>query len=254
MRRRVWLALAAVLLCNILSAAEPSGPIYEMRIYTCNPGKLDALNERFRNHTLRMFEKHGMKNLAYWVPTEGETSQTTLIYILEHASRDAAKASWDAFRADPEWKEIAAASEQKHGKILAKPPDSIYMAKTDYSPAIGLPPAGKTFELRTYTAAEGKLDALNTRFRDHTDRLFQKHGMAAYGYWVPLDPPKSENTLIYVLVHDSRDAARQSFAAFAKDPEWQQAFQESQKNGSLTAAKPESVFMQLTDYSPVQKP
>ncbi|SFI81145.1 NIPSNAP family protein [Planctomicrobium piriforme] len=230
--------------------AADAEPVYELRVYTCEPGKLPALEERFRDHTMRLFEKHGMKNLAYWEPLDGPEAETTLIYILEHASRDAATKSWAAFRADPEWKQVAAASEQNHGKILAKPPTATFMAKTDYSPAIGLPVADKVYELRTYTAAEGKLDALNTRFRDYTVRLFDKYGMPSYGYWVPLDPPQSGDTLLYFLEHTSRDSAAASFKAFAADPEWKQAFTESQKNGSLTAKKPESQFLKLVDFSP----
>lgn len=250
-----WLFAALCLLVPVLSsnAAEPAGPVYELRIYTCEAGKLPALEERFRDHTMRIFEKHGMKNLAYWKPIEGETAETTLIYLLEHASREAAQASWQGFRNDPEWKQVAAASEQKYGKILARPPEVIFLSRTDYSPNVGLPSPGKVFELRTYTAAEGKLDALNARFRDHTDRIFKKHGMQSYGYWVPMDAPKSENTLIYVLEHAGRDAATASWKAFRDDPEWQAAFQASQATGSLTAARPEAVYMQLTDFSPAGK-
>jgi hypothetical protein len=106
--------------------------VYEMRIYTCNEGKLEALKARFRDHTIEIFKRHGMESVGYWVPQDGEKSKTTLIYIITHASRDAAKANWAAFSADPEWKKVAAASEVD-GKILAKPPESIFMDATDFS-------------------------------------------------------------------------------------------------------------------------
>ena len=112
--------------------------------------------------------------------------------------------------------------------------------------------ANRVFELRTYTAPPGKLDALNKRFRDHTVRLFTKHGMTNVGYWTPTDAPLSENTLIYVLAHSSREAAKKSWDAFRSDPEWIKARDESQKDGSLTAKPPESVFLQPTDYSPIK--
>jgi uncharacterized protein (DUF1330 family) len=248
-----WFRGAALLVLIFANSLWAGDPVYELRIYSCNPGKRPALEERFRDHTMRIFEKHGMKSLAYWTPLTEPVAETTLIYILEHASRDAAKASWEAFRADPEWKQIAAASEQKHGKILTGPPKSIYMTKTDYSPEVGFPPAGNVFELRTYTAAEGKLDQLNTRFRDHTDRIFNKHGMHAYGYWMPTDAPESENTLIYVLIFPSEEQAKQCWQAFRDDPEWKKALAESQKEGSLTAKRPESVYLRLTDFSPTAK-
>ena len=112
--------------------------------------------------------------------------------------------------------------------------------------------AGKrVFELRTYTAPEGKLDALNARFRDHTLRIFQKHALTSIGYFVPEDAPNSQNTLVYILAHPSRDAAKANWAAFQADPEWQKAYRESEANGRLTT-KVESVFLDPTDYSPMK--
>ena len=109
----------------------------------------------------------------------------------------------------------------------------------------------KVFELRTYTAPEGKLPNLQARFRDHTRRIFDKHGMKSVGYWVPQDAPLHDNTLIYILEHKSRDAAKQSWAAFQKDPEWQKVANESQVNGKIVA-RVESVFMDATDYSAIK--
>ena len=109
----------------------------------------------------------------------------------------------------------------------------------------------RVFELRTYTAAPGKLDALHRRFREHTVKLFTKHGMQHVGYWTPADAPLSENTLIYVIAHQSREAAKKSWDAFRNDPEWIKARDESQKDGSLTA-KVESVYLNPVDYSPVK--
>jgi len=109
----------------------------------------------------------------------------------------------------------------------------------------------KVFELRTYTAPEGKLPNLQARFRDHTRRIFDKHGMKSIGYWVPQDAPLHDNTLIYILEHTSRDAAKQSWAAFQKDPEWQKVANESQVNGKIVA-RVESVFMDATDYSAIK--
>ncbi len=107
------------------------------------------------------------------------------------------------------------------------------------------------FELRTYTASPGKLSDLEARFRNHTVGLFEKHGMTNVGYWVPTDEPLSEDTLIYVLEHESRDAAQASWDAFRADPDWMEARAESERNGRL-AANVEAVFMQATDYSPMK--
>jgi len=115
------------------------------------------------------------------------------------------------------------------------------------------PVFAEVYELRIYTTNEGKLDALNSRFRDHTVRLFAKHGMESVAYWVPTDEPQSKNTLIYVLRHESREAAAESWKAFLSDPEWKKVAQESQVDGKILAKRPESIFMQATDYSPLKK-
>ena len=109
----------------------------------------------------------------------------------------------------------------------------------------------RVFEIRTYTANEGKLLDLHARFRNHTLRLFEKHGMTNVGYWSPQDPPLSSNTLIYIISHDSREAAKENWDSFRKDPEWLKVQKESEANGKLVA-KVDSVFMDATDYSPMK--
>jgi hypothetical protein len=109
----------------------------------------------------------------------------------------------------------------------------------------------RVFELRTYTAPEGKLPELQARFRNHTMRIFNKHNMTSIAYWVPQDAPNSQNTLIYVLAHPSREAAKKNWADFQADPEWQKVSAESQVNGRIVS-KVESVFMDPTDYSPIK--
>lgn len=110
---------------------KPSGDerLFELRTYHCYPGRLDALNQRFREHTNALFKKHGMEMIGYWIPTK---QPDTLIYILAYPSLDARKKSWDAFQSDPEWKKASSESE-KDGKIVQKV-DSVYMTPTDYSP------------------------------------------------------------------------------------------------------------------------
>jgi L-rhamnose mutarotase len=109
----------------------------------------------------------------------------------------------------------------------------------------------RVFELRTYTAPDGKLEELHKRFRDHTMRIFKNHGMTNVAYFKPQDAPLSQNTLIYLISHQSRDAAKANWAAFQADQEWQKVANESQKNGKIVA-KVESVFLDPTDYSPLK--
>jgi hypothetical protein len=105
------------------------------------------------------------------------------------------------------------------------------------------------YELRVYTTNEGKLPALEKRFKDHTMKLFEKHGMKNVAYWKPTDPAKSKNTLIYVLWHKSEAAAKESFKNFGADPDWMKAREESEKDGKIVA-KVESTFMTATEWSP----
>jgi hypothetical protein len=114
------------------AAAAAKNRVFELRTYYTHEGKLPDLQARFRNHTTKLFKKHGMTNIGYWVPQDAPASANTLIYIISHESRDAAKQSWDAFRNDPQWKEVQKASEA-NGKIVSKV-ESVYMDATDYSP------------------------------------------------------------------------------------------------------------------------
>ena len=114
----------------------------------------------------------------------------------------------------------------------------------------------RVFELRTYYAHEGKLDDLMARFRNHTTKLFEKHGMTNIGYWVPVDKEKgSDNTLIYIIAHKSREAAAASFKAFREDPDWAAARKasEAKAGGSLTVKDGvQSIFMKPAAYSPTK--
>ena len=117
---------------------DPQTAVYELRIYHPAPGKLAALNARFREHTLKLFEKHGMRNVAYWnaQPTP-DAPEGRVIYVLAYPSREARDAAWKAFAADPAWRAVVASSEA-NGKLVAKV-DSVFMTMTDYSPRIPLP-------------------------------------------------------------------------------------------------------------------
>jgi hypothetical protein len=111
---------------------QPKGRVFEIRTYTTEEGKLDALHARFRNHTTTLFKKHGLTNIGYWTPADEPLSRNTLIYILAHPSRESAKKNWEEFRNDPEWKKVREESEAK-GKIVSKV-ESVFMEATDYSP------------------------------------------------------------------------------------------------------------------------
>ena len=113
------------------AAAKAKNRVFELRTYTAHEGRLNDVVARFRNHTVKLFEKHGMTNIGYWVPEDAPNSQNTLVYLLAHESREAAKKSWDDFRADPDWVKARTASEA-NGPIVAKT-ESVFLDPTDFS-------------------------------------------------------------------------------------------------------------------------
>jgi hypothetical protein len=129
-----WLSAALLAASRPADAKQESTRVYELRIYHAAPGKLGDLLARFRDHTTRLFEKHGMKNVAYWTPLDEPEKGNMLVYILQHPSREAATANWKSFQDDPEWKRVKEKSEAT-GK-LAEKVDSTFLALTDFSPRL----------------------------------------------------------------------------------------------------------------------
>ena len=123
-----------LLLLLLLTAgfAGAQDRVYELRTYTCNEGKLEALKARFRDHTIAIFKRHNMESIGYWVPQDAARSSNTLIYIIAHASREAATKNWADFNADPEWQKVRKDSEAA-GPIVQKT-ESVFMSPADFSP------------------------------------------------------------------------------------------------------------------------
>jgi hypothetical protein len=252
----IFAAAAFIAGAAMLNGAESKDSrVYEMRIYYAAKGKLDDLNKRFREHTLKLFEKHGIENIGYWVPLDN--TENKLVYVLAHKSRAEADKSWKAFSADAAWNTARKASEA-NGKLVDRV-ERYFLQATDYSPEIKVSKTGdRVFELRDYTASQGNLAALDARFRDHTLKLFEKHGMQNIAYW-HLEPKEknADRKLIYLLAHKSKEAGEASFDAFRKDPDWIKVKEDSEKKagGSLTEggqAGVKSTYMRAVDYSPTQ--
>ncbi len=283
MKKRIFAVALLFGVAGIVAfGAEKDARLYELRTYFAAPGKLEELHARFRNYTAKLCEKHGMFNIGYWVPVENPDN--ALIYILAYPSPDARERSWKAFQADPEWVAIQEASE-RNGKLVARL-STMYLQVTDYSPEIKPANAGKqrVFELRSYTAASGKLAPLNARFRDHTVGLLEKHRITNVGYWnlskvqprlvsspptitpsplvtllFALQGPGMSNkelidkTLVYIVAHESKEAAEKSYSEFRSDPEWISVQKESERKGALIVqGGVKSLFMVATDYSPIK--
>ena len=232
-----------------VSAVAEDTRFFEMRTYHANPGKLDALNARFRDHTVKLFEKSGMTNVGYWVPKDNQ--ENILVYVLAYPNKEARDASWTTFLNDPDWK-AAYAESIKNGKLVGKI-DSVFLKATDYSPDIKARTNDqpRLFELRIYTTNEGKLSDLNARFRDHTTGLFEKHGLSNIAYWIPVDAKDGkDNKLVYILAHKDEESRNANFAAFSADPEWQAARKASEEGGRILIKNGvKSVLLVPTDYS-----
>ncbi len=257
MRRLLPLfALAPLLALTAASpAAEKDARVYEMRTYYAAPGKLDALHARFTDHTVKLFEKHAITNVAYFTPVDNKENK--LVFFLSYPSKEAREKSWKAFLADPDWKKAAADSE-KDGKLVTKA-ETRFLTTTDYSPALKVEKGkeDRVFELRTYIATKGNLGNLNDRFKNHTVKLFEKHGMTNVVYWNVLKGEKdADDLLVYLLAHKSKEDAAKSFDAFRKDPDWLAARKASEEKGggSLTVEKVGVVseFLKPTSYSPLK--
>jgi hypothetical protein len=247
-------SLALLLSAAALVSAGHSAPVYELRTYTAEPNRLGDVLARFRDHTMGLFAQHGITSVAYWLPVDAKDGAgDKLVYLLRHPSREEAARNWAAFRADPEWQAVVRASEA-HGKIVLRT-ESMFLAPADYSPAVEIgagPGAPRTFELRIYTTPEGKLPALDARFRSPERSYFVRHGMMEVGYFHPLDAAQGAgHVLVYLLAHASREAATASWAGFRTDPDWIALKAQTEKAGSLTT-KTESIFLAPTAFSPLR--
>jgi len=232
-----------------LSAQKVDKRYFELRIYYTAPGRMDALLERFRSHTTKIFEKHGMENIGYWLPATGE--QNVLYYILAYPTKEARDKSWGAFSSDPKWKEVQAKSEES-GKIVDSVKSVFMNVAGDIMPKIKAGSGtGRVFELRTYTCLPGRLPNLITRFKDHTTKLFEKHGMENIIYYTSVEKDGGQSKLVYLLAHKSQEAAAKSWEGFRADPVWIEARDASEKDGKIVE-KVESVYLKPTDFSKIK--
>jgi NIPSNAP len=277
--KRFLLLVAALLLSTVTSrAAEKETRVIELRVYTPNAGKQAAVNELIAKSGAKYMAKHNIELLGAWVPADANDER--VLTLVAHKDQASAEKNWAAFRDDAGWKDDLAAS-SKDGRAVGSIA-TFYLNATDYSPM--LKPAnvgGRIFELRTYITTPNHLPNLNARFRDHTLKLFEKHGMTniVYTTLVPgakttvgellkaLAPAKQETcgvaaetaaepyALVYFLTHKSADAMKASFGSFRDDPAWNAARKASEEKagGSLTADKGvKSLVLKPTDYSPLK--
>ena len=225
----------------------PTSSYFEMRTYTVHDGKMPDLIQRFQNHTRALFTKHGIENVAYFLSEE--EPQKKLTFILGYPSASERDIRWNNFANDPEWKAVAAASEA-NGKIVQKV-DQVFMvwAKGLNSRKISRPSG--IFQLRTYHLLPGRLDAIQSRFRDHTQALFEKQGLSNYPYWITVEKDGAQPKLVYFIGHQSKDEFNAAFGRFVADPEWIKVRDASEVSGKIVE-KIDSHFYTALPFSPMK--
>lgn len=233
----------------IANAQTPNKPLYEIRTYHCNEGKRPELIARFQQHTTRIFEKHGMENIGYWLSTN---EPEDLIYILAFPNKTARDASWQAFINDSEWKAVYEKS-IANGKLVKSIDSEFLTLNAELTDAIKTNSAlnSPVFELRTYYCFPDKFPNIVARFRDHTRALFEKHGMVNIAYWQTVREDNTQPELKYIIAHKNADAAKASWKAFGSDPVWKKVAEESQLDGKIVE-KVVSVYMTALPFSDIK--
>jgi hypothetical protein len=247
--KKLFLFLILIVFNINLKSQNTDPRLYELRVYYTESGRMDALIKRFTNHTTKLFEKHGMTNVGYWLAT---ADPNKMLYVLAYPNREARESSWKAFLADPEWQKVAKESEID-GKIINKI-ESTFMNVTDFSAKVkkkNIKNPARTFELRTYTMLPNRLPNILARFRNHTTKLFENHGMTNIAYWTTVEENGKQPVLVYILAHQSEEAGKASFGTFVKDPEWIRVRDDSEKDGKIIE-KIESVYMKPLDFSKIK--
>jgi hypothetical protein len=248
--KRISLMIVTLFALSIIPAMAQNSKYYEMRTYTANVGKRSDLIKRFEDHTLRLFEKNGIENIAYFIPTDD--SINTLTFILAYPDQESRDVLWNKFANDPQWQEVYKASEE-NGPLVAKVEQVFMTIAPDLTPEIirDKNEGKRVFELRTYYMFPGKVDAIHARFRDYTRELFQKHGMTNVMYWYTVEENGEQQKLVYLLAHKDEKSGKASFEKFGKDPAWITVRDASERNGKIVQ-KVESVYMNPLLFSPLK--
>ncbi len=215
--------------------------LHELRVYETLPGKLPALNARFADHTVGFFKNHGIGITGFWTDEIGESNKLT--YILNFDSLADREQKFASFAADPAWLAVRAETEVD-GPLVARVRNT-FMRLTSYSPEPRI--TTNVQELRRYEAVPGKLPALNDRFANHTNGLFEKQGIEVIGYWT--QEVGTSNELIYMLGFDGLGDREKKWNAFQTDPDWQKARAASEVDGPLNRRSHNSIIRR-TAYSP----
>jgi hypothetical protein len=247
MKKIVVLILLLLTSFGLHAQSLPTSAYFEMRTYTVHEGKMPDLIQRFQNHTRALFTKHGIENVAYFLSEE--EPQKKLTFILGYPSASERDIRWNNFANDPEWKAVAAASEA-NGKIVQKVEQVFMEWAKDLNSAKAPRPSG-IFQLRTYHLLPGRLDAIQSRFRDHTQALFEKQGLSNYPYWITVEKDGAQPKLVYFIGHQSKEEFNAAFGRFVADPEWIKVRDASEVSGKIVE-KIDALFYTALPFSPMK--
>ena len=226
---------------------ESKSTYFEIRKYYANEGKLPDLIKRFEDHTMALFEKSGMENIAYFLPADNTDNSMT--YILGYPDQKSRDRMWEKFSNDPEWQKAKKESEINGG--LVKSVDQTFMKLAPGLNDTSKPRPSGIFQLRTYTCYDGKLDNLITRFKDHTQDIFEKQGLRNYPYWVTVEKDGSQPKLVYLLADKDQASFEKDFQNFLKDPAWVKARDASEADGKIVE-KVDAQFFKTLPFSPMK--
>lgn len=274
---RSLFALFVVALAGLVAHAEDKR-VFELRIYSINPGRQEHVNKIIAGTGKKYMSKYHIDLLGAWVPVDA--SDERVITLVAHADKASADKNWAALQADEGWKAALAAVDT--GEKAVANITRIFMNATDYSALVAPANVGnRIFELRTYITTPNNLGHLNSRFRDHTVKLFEKHGMTNIAYFnilagekttcgevmkacavkgkdavdVKPETPAADLALVYFITHASPEAMKKNFSSFGGDAAWRTALTASEKKagGPLTAKNGvKSLVLKPTDYSPMK--
>jgi hypothetical protein len=246
MKKIAFLFLLLLTSFGLHAQSLPKSGYFEMRTYTVHEGKMPDLIQRFQNHTRALFTKHGIENVAYFLSEE--EPQKKLTFIIGYPSATERDIRWGNFTNDPEWKAVAKASEA-NGPIVQKV-DQVFMVWAQGLNSAKNPRSSAIFQLRTYHLLPGRLDAIQARFRDHTQALFEKQGLSNYPYWVTVEKDGVQPKLVYLIGHQSKDEFNAAFGRFVADPEWIRARDASEVSGKIVE-KIDALFFIALPFSPM---
>lgn len=247
MKKLLTVILTMLISASVFAQQGIKSKYFEMRTYTAADGKMPELIQRFQNHTLKIFKKNGIENVAYFISEENpDKTLTFIIGYPDQASRDVL---WNKFAQSKKWQKVAKASEA-NGKLVQKVDQTFMVWANDLNDHPKPSPSG-IFQLRTYHCFPGKIENIQTRFRDHTRDLFAKQGLKNYPYWITVEKDGAQPKLVYLLGHDSKEAFNAAFDRFRVDPEWVKARDESEAPGKIVE-KVDAVFYKALPFSPMK--